>query len=86
MKKNDLNKARRELHRTQGELNYFLELFGDDLAKRKGYKDHKGMEAIYFYLVEKYHWPPSQVRGMSHDDLRFVLGEEMHGWTVPKDA
>jgi hypothetical protein len=86
MKKNDKYKILRDLHRTQGELAYYLEVFGDELANRNGYKDHDGMDAIYFYLVEKYHWPPSQVRSMSHDDLRFLLEEEMHGWSAPKAA
>jgi hypothetical protein len=81
-----LNEARRELHRANADLNYFLDLFGDELAKRNKYKVHSGMDAICFYLANKYSWTPAQVRGMSYDDLRFMLDEEMRGWTVPKNA
>jgi hypothetical protein len=35
----DLNEMRRKLHAMNGEMDYFLERFGDKLAKDKGYKD-----------------------------------------------
>jgi len=62
-----------------------LEWFGDDLAKRCGYKTHHGMDAIYFYLVQKYNWLPGQVRALSEDDLLFLLGDELDVWTLPAD-
>jgi hypothetical protein len=80
------NTIRRALHEAQGALAYSLEAFGDEIAKREGYKEHEGMDAIYFYLVRKYNWPPAQVRAMNSDDLRFLLEEEMSGWTWPKDV
>ena len=80
----EMNKARRDLHTTKGNLNYLLEVFGDELAKRQKYKSRDGMEAIWFYLVEKYHWLPSTVRAMHPEDIRFLLDDEMHGWTAPK--
>ncbi|MGF6695196.1 hypothetical protein M2318_005297 [Metapseudomonas resinovorans] len=77
----------KELHAAQGDLAYSLELFGDKIAKREKYKSGlEGMEAVHFYLVHKFGWPLSQVRGMSFEDMRFVLQEEMHGFTHPKDA
>ena len=69
-----------------GHLAFCLDVFGDHIAKREKYKEHDGMDAVHFYLIQKYHWLPSQVRAMSHADLRFVLDEEMSGWTLPKDA
>ncbi|KJY81309.1 hypothetical protein TW74_02755 [Vibrio nigripulchritudo] len=74
------------MHAIQGELSFSLELFGDYIAEREGYKENDGLEAIHFYVVNKFHWLPSVVQSMSHDDLRFVLSEEMSGWTLPKDA
>jgi hypothetical protein len=73
-------------HLLGGELAYGLEVFGDTIAKREGYKEHSGMDAVHFYLVQKYSWPLSHVRGMSLEDIRFILEEEMHGWTLPEEA
>jgi hypothetical protein len=63
----------------------YLEFFGDELAKRYGYKAHEGMDAIHYYLVEKYKWLPGHVRSLSDDDLLFLLEEEMDGWALPAD-
>ena len=76
----------RQKYAAQGNLAYYLELFGNFLAKREGYKELDGMKAIYFYLVQKYHWMPKDVRSMSVDDIRFVLSEEMVDWTAPPEA
>ena len=65
---------------------YLLDVFGDSLASREGYKEINGIEAVHFYLCHKHHWKPSDVRAMTSDDLRFLLSEEMHGWTAPKAA
>lgn len=85
-----MNKERYEiaqkLHSSQGGLSYFLDVFGDTLAKREGYKSLHGMEAIYFYLIHKFSWLPRDVRSMSIEDIRFVLSEEMDGWSAPKAA
>jgi hypothetical protein len=71
---------------TGGEEGFGLHLFGDHLAKREGYKNLDGMEAVHFYLIQKFHWLPAHVRAMSYDDLRFVLHQEMQGWTWPEEA
>jgi hypothetical protein len=76
------NQARRRLHATTGELNYILERFGDKLAKDKGYKDLDGMEAIWLYFIKTYHWTPAYVKSMNSEDIRFVLSQEMQGFTI----
>jgi hypothetical protein len=58
------------------ERSSLLELFGHRLAKREGYREHKGMDALHFFLIQKYHWLPSQVRPLSLDDLEFLFEEE----------
>jgi hypothetical protein len=78
--------SRFRLHETTGQLNYSLECFGDYIAKREKYKTLDGMEAIWFYLVKTYHWPLNEIRSMHPDDIRFLLSEEMHGWTLPPAA
>ena len=76
----------RNLYEAEGGLNYALALFGDHIAMREGYKEVDGMNAVHFYLITNFHWLPSLVHSMSHEDLRFVLSEEMSGWTLPKEA
>jgi hypothetical protein len=75
----------RLLH-AEADLAYMLHCFGDELAKRHGYKANSGIEAVHFYLTQKHGWQPSVVRAMTAEDLRFSLSEEMHDWTLPADA
>jgi hypothetical protein len=56
----------KRLHEAEGNLNYSLEVFGDAIAKREGYKNLDGLEAIQFYLIHKFSWLPRDVRAMSH--------------------
>lgn len=78
----------RRLYDADGGLNYSLVVFGDTIAKREKYKDMglTGIDAVYYYLIHKFNWLPRDVRAMTFEDIRFVLSEEMHGWTQPKDA
>ncbi|UYO49659.1 hypothetical protein KQX64_03325 [Rhodopseudomonas palustris] len=82
----DLYKAKRGVERARGEQAYHLAVFGDTLAKRKGYKEHSGIDAVHYYLVQKHNWLPSVVRAMNTDDLVFCLEEEMSGWVLPESA
>jgi hypothetical protein len=79
-------KILKQKHAAQANNAYFLELFGNFLAKREGYRELDGMEAIYFYLVHKFHWMPGDVRSMNCEDIRFVLYEEMLDWTAPPES
>lgn len=79
--------TRRGFHRSQADLDYALEVFGDGLAQKYGWKHNlKGLEAVHYYLMTKYHWTPAQLRSMPLEDLRFALTEEMQGWTLPREA
>ncbi|CAK8718636.1 hypothetical protein GCAAIG_08095 [Candidatus Electronema halotolerans] len=49
---------------------------GDRLAKREGYEQVSGLEAIWYYLIQKHHWTPKRVRAMHLNDLHFCLKEE----------
>jgi len=82
----EMNGIRKRLHDAQGNMAYILEVFGDDLAKREGYKDLDGMDAIHFYLIHKFNWLPRDVMSMSAEHIRFVLSQELAGWTLPQDA
>jgi hypothetical protein len=82
----EINQTRLDIHVLSGKLAFHLECFGEELARRKKYKKHTGMDAIHFHLVEKYHWLPSQVKALNADDLRFLMEEEMAGWTLPVEA
>jgi hypothetical protein len=70
------NESRRKIRNTEGELNYHLDLYGDHIAEREGYRGINGMEAIHFYLIHKFGWLPRDVRSMSLEDVRFILSQE----------
>ena len=76
----------KRLHNAEGDLVYSLAVFGDKLAKRENYKSLDGLDAIRFYLIHKFSWAPAQVRGMSYEDMQFVLQEEMHNFVLPNEA
>lgn len=82
----DFYKAEYNFCKSEGEYRYHLIRFGDHIAEREAYKKHKGLDAVHFYLVEKYRWLPSQVKSLNDADLKFLLAEEMQSWTLPKDA
>jgi hypothetical protein len=75
----------RRQREAEGFLAFSVDCFGDHIAKREKYKSHRGLDAVHFYLVGKYGWLPAQVRALNWDDLRFLLEEEMVGWTLPKE-
>lgn len=79
-----LLKVRKRHHDALGNLNYMLECFGDTLSKREKYRGIDGMDAIWLYLIKTYHWTPAYVKSMSHEDIRFVLSQEMSNWTQPE--
>jgi hypothetical protein len=54
----------------------FIAELGDKLAKREKYERVSGLEAVHYYLMQKYHWPPKRIRSMKVDDLWFCLKEE----------
>lgn len=81
-----MNEIRKRKHGAEADLSYALEIFGDELAEREGYKSLDGMSAIYFYLIHKFHWLPRDVMSMSAEHIRFVLSEELAGWTQPPSA
>lgn len=45
-----------------------------------------GIDAVRYFLMQKYHWLPSVLNGMSNTDLVFAMSEEMAGWTLPEAA
>jgi hypothetical protein len=80
-----LRDATKRLRTVEGERAFHLDLFGDFLAEREGYNEHTGLDALYYYLIQKHHWLPSQVRSLNQSDLYLLFDEEMSGWTVPKE-
>lgn len=81
----ELREHSRAILKIGGERAFHLELFGDFLAKREGYKEHDGLDALFYYLIQKHHWLPSQARSLNWDDLHFLFAEEMSGWSVPAE-
>ena len=86
MRNREQYEASKRLCEATGESEYILDVFGDEIAKREGYKSLQDTEAIHFYLIQKFHWLPSQVKSMKSEDIWLVLSEEMESWVLPKDA
>lgn len=82
----DLYKTSWRTHQAEAGLAYAVAVFGDELARREGYKDIDGLEAVHLYLIRKHHWLPRDVQSMSAKDLRLALHVEMQGWTLPPEA
>ncbi|MGX9460591.1 hypothetical protein ACWXWU_05030 [Shewanella sp. A14] len=76
----------KRFHTELGAQAYSLDVFGDELAEREKYKGLQGIEAVHLYICLKFCWKPSDVRAMTEQDLRFLLTQEMQGWTLPKAA
>ena len=53
-----------------------MDELGDKLAKREGYQQVSGLEAVWYYLIQKYHWTPKKVRAMGLTDIYFCMKEE----------
>jgi hypothetical protein len=68
-----INESRLGFHRSAGHLNYFLDVFGDHIAQREGYRGLSGMESIHFYLIHKFGWLPRDVKGTSKNKRFPVL-------------
>lgn len=66
----------------EGEMKSVLSMLGDTIAKDQGYEDLRGMDAIYRYLIDKYHWLPHQVRSLSVEDLSLLFD----GYTKNEDG
>lgn len=74
-------------HKAIAGLNYYLECFGDHLAKENGYpSDIYGFDAVYLYLCNKHSWTISQCRSMEKEDIRLALSQETKGWILPRAA
>jgi hypothetical protein len=81
-----IHDARAPAHFYDGALRFSLELFGDRLSEREGFKHHKGTDAVRYFLMLKFGWLPREVRSLSFDDLWFAMGEEFHGWSISPEA
>lgn len=87
----DLNGAYQERAEKQflaeGEMKSVFSILGDTIAEDQGYEDLRGMDAIFRYLIDKYHWLPHQVRSLSVEDLSLLLDgyREKGGSSAEKD-
>jgi hypothetical protein len=61
--------------RLEADLYESLVTLGDVVAKRDKYRFHRGIDALHFYLVERYHWPLATVTALSVKELDFLCSE-----------
>lgn len=71
-----IHESEKKICEAEAGLKYLMIRSGDALAQREGYKEHKGLEAIRYYLIQKHHWLPGDVFAISDEHLRFLIAEE----------
>lgn len=57
----------------EGEQKHVFSMLGDTIARDHEYEDLRGIDAVYRYLIDKYHWLPHEVRALSVEDLSLLL-------------
>ncbi len=73
MAKKTLKDLRQDISLAQSKQVLALAGFGDIIAKDEGYTTLDGVDAVIRYIVDKYHWPPHEVRRFSIEDLNLLL-------------
>jgi hypothetical protein len=77
------NEVISRLRHAQADIQFMIDNSGDHPAKKHKYKSHLGgIEAVWYFLVQKHNWTPAVIRALNTDDLQFPLEEEMAGWTL----
>jgi len=71
-KKVPVRQAKRRLKKT---LDEYLDAAGNKIVAREKYPSLKGLDAVHFFLIERHHWTPAQVRRISRSDLAFCVQE-----------
>lgn len=69
----NIHQTTEELYVANAKLKAEIARRGDAIAKKQGYPNLCGMEAVHRYLIDKYHWLPDQVRSLSVEDLQLLL-------------
>lgn len=69
----------------EGEMKSIFSMLGDTIARDQGYEDLRGMDAVFRYLIDKYHWLPHQVRTLSVEDLSLLLDGYKASGDTPDD-
>lgn len=79
-----LNEARKSLHTSKAHTKFHLFLWGEEEAGRRGWRGLDGWEAVQLYLQKEHGLMPAQIQAMDADYVRFLLTEELTGWTIPQ--
>lgn len=69
----ELHDANKRNYVAEEELKTFIAELGDQIAKDNNYPGLYGMDAVYRYLIDKYHWLPHEVRLLTVDVLNMLL-------------
>jgi hypothetical protein len=78
----EINEATRRLHVAGAELMAAWAERGAAIAKKYGYGELTGLDAIHRFLMDKYHWLPCQVRALNIDEIELLLA----GVALPSGA
>jgi hypothetical protein len=57
----------------EAELKILLIKQGNKLARKEGYQNLRGMNAITRYLADKHHWLPEAIHRLTYAELELLL-------------
>ncbi|WP_249978033.1 hypothetical protein [Vreelandella olivaria] len=80
-----VEKAAPSLHPEQHEMHFILSAYGNALAVSREWQ-LRGIDAIHYALIHRYHWLPSQIHSLSLHDKALALHEELQGLTLDDEA
>jgi hypothetical protein len=68
-----IDEETRRLYIANAELMAHWAARGEAIAKKYKYTGLTGIDAIHRFLIDRYHWLPSQVRALTIDELELLL-------------
>lgn len=74
--KQTLQSAEKELRKQEGRLLEAVLGQADELAKKRKYEGLCGWEALYKIFAVDHHWLPSQVRGLTLEEIGILLPDK----------
>ncbi len=81
-----ISELRARKHRANADLLAAWEDRGDRIAVAMGYEGLDGLEAVHRYLVDKHHWLPRDVRGLTTDDFEMLFAGDPVGKQRPRNS
>jgi|GEM_PF-6566276 len=64
---------------------FMFEYFGDAMAEKHDIP-MRGMDALVYFLAQKFNWSPVDIKRMTTDEIRLVIAKEYDEWAEDSDC